>query len=519
MNTRGIEANGEVGDFRIERRIGAGGMGVVYQARQLSLDRPVALKVLGSALNQPADIARFRRAARAAARLNHPGIARVYFVGQDDQLCYMAMELIDGTPVQKLISRLAAAEGEGVNIDLLAKQSLADEPAAKAMRFDEKAETVADCPTQDVAGEGQYEVTPAGRRLAGSVQHVRRCCALVRDAALTLHYAHGQGVIHRDIKPGNLMLDRAGGVHLVDFGLARFFEDATVTQTGQLVGTPMYMSPEQVIGRSEPDIRTDIYSLGLVLYELLTFRPPLLAPSREELLRRIVTKALPPVGGANAAVPRELESVVHKATAKDPDERYPTAAEFAADIERFLNGDPVLAPPYRYRLDESEIAATRPGWILSIAACCIGLAILMATIGTVILGVLAIDWFTRTAIGDRLPAAVLVWGVCLVVLGAGLILLSYGTLSGRGWARRLGVVVALVVAAAAVSGMAAFCSFAYPEGFGANPNLVVGLIVSFLLFVTAVLAAYKLLQRQTREWFAFAGRVRSEQRQGRTAPR
>src|SRR5262249_7315876 len=146
--------------------------------------------------------------------------------------------------------------------------------------------------------------------------------------------------------------------------LARFYEDQTITYTGQLVGTPLYMSPEQIIGQRQLDGRTDVYSLGMVLHELLTLEPPITAPNRESLFRQIVTRPLPPLHWANRAVSENLSAVVHRALSKDPDERYATMADFAADLERVLAGKAVTAPPYRYRLDESEINARRPGAVL-----------------------------------------------------------------------------------------------------------------------------------------------------------
>ena len=160
------------------------------------------------------------------------------------------------------------------------------------------------------------------------------------------------------------MLDRDRRVHVIDFGLARFFEDATLTNTGALVGTPMYMSPEQVTGRFGIDHRTDIYSLGLVLYELLTLRRPIAAPTREGILRQIATKALPPVSWRNRAVPRDLEAVVHKATAKDPDERYQTAdaspPTWGTGSRQAGHGQ-----PYRYKFDVRRSSPTVPRRVCS----------------------------------------------------------------------------------------------------------------------------------------------------------
>ena len=152
-------------------------------------------------------------------------------------------------------------------------------------------------------------------------------------------------MVHRDVKPENLLLDRQGKVRLIDFGIARFFEDATVTSTGQLIGTPMYMSPEQVAGRLNVDHRTDVYSLGLVLYELLALSRPVVAPTREGVLRHVVTKALAPLTSLNKSVSNSLAAVVHKATAKDPDDRYQAADDLADDLLNVLDGKPVKAPP------------------------------------------------------------------------------------------------------------------------------------------------------------------------------
>ena len=207
-------------------------------------------------------------------------------------------------------------------------------------------------------------LSPQACELRTMPGYIRRVAEVIREAAQALAHAHEQGVVHRDIKPDNLLLDRQGKLHLIDFGVARFFEDQAVTYTGQLVGTPLYMSPEQVTGRGAIDARTDTYSLGLVLYEMLTLRPPIEANNREHLLRTIVTKPLVPVDWRNAAIPENLRRIVHKATQKDPDQRYRTAAELAADLQCFLTGKSVAAPAYMYRLDEREITAARPGQVV-----------------------------------------------------------------------------------------------------------------------------------------------------------
>ena len=235
------------------------------------------------------------------------------------------------------------------------------EAGKKEMRFDLASDEHEDLlPLNEDESGNADSVTPEAEYLMETKDYIRRCCEIAKDAALALDHAHQKGVTHRDIKPENLMLDRQGGVHIIDFGVARFRDDVSLSSTGALVGTPMYMSPEHIAGRVNIDHRSDIYSLGIVLYELLTLRAPHSAPTREGILRQIVNKAMPPVGWQNPGVSRELEAVVHKALARDPDERYQTAEGFAGDLQRFLRGETVTARPYRYKLDRREITNERP---------------------------------------------------------------------------------------------------------------------------------------------------------------
>ncbi len=301
-----LEAEVRVGDFVVERRLGSGGMGVVYQARQVSLGRVVALKVLGDALNRPDDIARFRREAQAVAKLDHPHIARVHYVGQDQQLCYMALEYVDGASIRRVLDAIDRDPKATIDSALEGLASVEDE--APVVRFDGSTVTM---PPADP--DRHRATTPGPTPRTTSAEHVRRCVEIARDAARALGHAHERGVVHRDVKPENLLLDRSGKVRLIDFGVARFFEDVTITSTGQIVGTPTYMSPEQVTGRLEIDHRTDVYSLGLVLFEMLTLGRAVDAPTREGVLRHVVTKALPPVAGLNKSVSPALMAVVHKA--------------------------------------------------------------------------------------------------------------------------------------------------------------------------------------------------------------
>jgi serine/threonine protein kinase len=533
----GLEAGVQIGDFRIERRLGAGGMGIVYQARQLSLDRPVALKVLGQALTQRADVSRFQREAQAAARLKHPAIAQVYFIGQDKHLCYLAMELIEGISLRQLLDRLGRASSAAATIDAVVKQELAEDANATPLRFDAPTEDAA-AGTVDVAATASINpyLSPAACELRSSPAYVRRVAEVVRDGARALAHAHEQGVVHRDIKPDNLLLDRGGQVHIIDFGVARFFDDQAVTYTGQLVGTPLYMSPEQVTGRGGIDARTDIYSLGLVLYELLALRPPIEASNREHLLRTIVTKPLPPVSWRNSAVPPELERIVHQATQKDADERYAAAAKLADDLERYLGGKPVAAPAYHFRLDEREIIAARPSPVVLAAFAFFVVAAFLFVTGVsfaVLLGVMGIG--SVDAGEMRLTAAIFgVGGTLLLAVG---IPTGRGILRARGWAWWAGVLAAAMLVLLAVVGLvglvqSAAWMLAMPDevqrilneaetgeqdgdgeyspiysALGFLVMLAVPLATGLALGSTAVWA---LLCRSTRDWFRFAAEIRRE---------
>lgn len=238
MASRDFESGMQIGDFLVKRRLGAGGMGVVYLARQLSMDRDVALKVLGGALTRPGDIVRFRREAQAAGRLHHASIAGVHCVEQDGQLCYMAMEYIDGITLRDLMDRLSRTTDPDSSIEGFLQSATDSDTNARppTVRFDDAAATTpagaeAPGPAADDYGDELEWGTWESRQLISSDRYIRRACELVRDAALALSHAHANGVIHRDIKPTNIMIDREGGVHVIDFGVARFFLPTSRSRT------------------------------------------------------------------------------------------------------------------------------------------------------------------------------------------------------------------------------------------------------------------------------------------------
>ena len=273
-----------LGDFRLLDELGRGGMGVVYRARQRSLDREVAVKVLPGHITLDVDaVARFRREATIAARLEHPNIVAIHSVGRDGDTHFFAMELIDGAPLQRLDPRT-------------------DRPR-----------TVRECV---------------------------ELCVTIGDA---LAHAHAQGVLHRDVKPSNILVRRDGSPVLTDFGLARDADKPSLTRTGTFAGTPHYVSPEQAAGRRDVDARTDVWSLGATLYELLTTKVPFDGDSTPEILDRIHrNEPVDPVRIVPDLAP-DLAAIVLKALEKEPARRYATMTAFVADLRAFLEFRPVTA--------------------------------------------------------------------------------------------------------------------------------------------------------------------------------
>jgi serine/threonine protein kinase/predicted Zn-dependent protease len=312
-----------LGDFELLRELGRGGMGVVYEARQISLNRRVALKVLPPGLGLTGQaVQRFEREAHAAAKLHHTNIVPVYATGKDDGCHYYAMELIEGQPLSDVLRDLS---GTGSN-------PLLDRTVTQFSEGEEdRAESKPDTSQATSAITSLTDSQSGGRKWFDAV------AKLIAEVADALEYAHGRGVIHRDIKPANLMLSSDGKLCVTDFGLARVAQEPGMTVSGSLMGTPAYMSPEQIaVGRVKLDHRTDIYSLGAVLYEMLSHRRPFPGESREEVLSGILTKDPRPPRRFNPRIPLDLETICLKAMEKDPDKRYATAGEFANDLRQYL---------------------------------------------------------------------------------------------------------------------------------------------------------------------------------------
>lgn len=312
-----------LGDFRIVRQLGRGGMGVVYEAFQMSLARSVALKVLpfAAALDER-HRKRFLIEAQSAAQLHHPNIVPVYAVGCERGTHYYAMQLIDGQPISASV-------------------------------FDSPLQSI-DKPLSDRVAStigNHQEATLRGNKSLGSFSsrnqardRNRTIAAMIADTADALEYAHSCGIVHRDIKPGNLLLDVTGKIWITDFGLAQIATNEQMTQTGDLLGTLRYMSPEQASGhRGVVDERSDVYSLGATLYELLTRKTMCQGSDRQEILHQILNTDPIPLRKWDRSIPEELETITLKALRHSPSDRYGSAKAFGDDLRRYLNENPILA--------------------------------------------------------------------------------------------------------------------------------------------------------------------------------
>jgi WD40 repeat protein len=278
------------GDYELVGEIARGGMGVVYRARQVSLSRFVALKMIAAGqLATPAAMQRFHTEAEAAARLDHPHIVPIYEIGQYEGQHYYSMKLIEGGTLA------------GLN---------------------------ADCRVRDADWQ-------------------QRAAALLSTVARAVHYAHQRGILHRDLKPRNILLDEAGEPHITDFGLAKLLEvDGSITNSVTLLGTPAYMAPEQAAGGAKQLTTTaDIYSLGAILYELLTGQPPFMGEMSVEVLRQVCEREPAPPRALNPLVDRDLETICQKCLSKEPQKRYASAELMAQDLDHWRNGEPILARP------------------------------------------------------------------------------------------------------------------------------------------------------------------------------
>lgn len=316
-----------LGDFRLIREIGRGGMGVVYEAHQVSLDRTVALKVLPAHLTIRKDaVTRFQREASTASRLKHPGIVEIYSIGESEGNHFFAMELIEGSPLDQVINQL---DNKG-------------EFPLKGCHFREAVRQLTlTAKKHEVSFEPESESGALWER-----SYIEISCRIIAQVAEALEHAHEAGVIHRDIKPSNILIKPDGSAVLTDFGLARAEGLPNLSVTGELAGTPHYLAPEQATPKSkELDLRVDLYSLGVTLYELLTLIRPYEGKTFQEVLNKIVSKDPPLPRSKNNLIPKDLETICLMALEKNPDYRYQDASTFKEDLLNFLEFGPIKARP------------------------------------------------------------------------------------------------------------------------------------------------------------------------------
>ena len=302
----GIQQFERIGKYEPIRELGAGSMGVVFLARCTETGEDVALKVLAFNLAVSARaVQRFRREMVAASKLEHPGIVEIIEVGEDLGLLFIAMEYIEGPSLEELLEHAARAHAAGGSAEL-------------------------DLPRR--------EGDPTGP--------VGRVAKIVLGVAEALQHAHQRGIIHRDVKPANILIDAEGRPKLLDFGLAKDVSELSISSTGDLAGTPCYMSPEQAMSkRVEIDHRTDIFSLGVVFYEMLARHRPFAGDTLQRLFFEITFKEPEPLRRLRPDLPRDAITICEKAISKDPDHRFPDAGEMAQDLRRFLNHESIVARP------------------------------------------------------------------------------------------------------------------------------------------------------------------------------
>ncbi|MBX7103005.1 MAG: protein kinase [Gemmataceae bacterium] len=338
-----------IGDYLIVREIARGGMGIVYEAVQASLGRQVALKVLPSGpCNRGAFLDRFRREARAAARLHHTNIVPVYGVGDADGLHYYAMQYIEGMGLDAVVKEVRRRRGLAP-IDIaqathtLDIQTRTHESADQGGEFELGPTSI--LPTVQESSSQLPAAAHGGEQLTFLADHIgsryfRSIARLGVQAAEALAYAHDQGVLHRDVKPSNILLDKHGIVWITDFGLAKL-EGDDLTGTGDIVGTLRYMAPERFKALS--DSRSDVYALGMTLYEMIALQPAFEDDDRLRMVERINSEKPKRLGVLAPGCPRDLETIILKSIAKDPADRYLSAAELADDLRRFLTDRPIKA--------------------------------------------------------------------------------------------------------------------------------------------------------------------------------
>lgn len=387
-----LEELGTLGDFRLIREVGRGGMGVVYEAEQITLRRRVALKVLPfAAALDSRQLERFRNEALAAANLRHDHIVPVFAVGMERGVHFYAMQFIEGQSLATLVDTLGDRKaGPGERPDSRSGSGVA--PAARGpdattapAHHAVSATPVTGVTMKTASATALPENISRSMQSGGKNRH-RWVAELGLQAAGGLEHAHQMGVVHRDIKPANLLLDGRGQLWIADFGLARVSQDPGLTRTGEILGTLRYASPEQALGKPGlVDHRSDVYSLGATLYELLTLHPLFGGKDRNALLAQIAQDEPIAPRKLDPTIPLELETIVLKACSKERDDRYGSAREMAEDLGRFLDDRPILARPPSL-LERAARFGRRHKGIAVTGLAALGILLVGLSVATVLVG-------------------------------------------------------------------------------------------------------------------------------------
>jgi len=428
-------------DFQILREIGRGGMGIVYEAIQKSLGRRIALKVLPhQVFFDNKKLKRFRREARAAGALNHPNIVTIHSVGHQNGLHYIVMHLVEGMGLDVLVDVIARNLGVQSNHHLPTTKVHQSDPLAEALaaallsdNFSQTAKqsylfqreiaktrsqnaSCAENPTVAVSfsntlgqpsPEDSRSTIPPLQQTAARIlsamgdTYWRSVARVIQQAASALAHAHTTGTLHRDIKPANLMIDRAGVMWVTDVGLAKAMEENDVSRSGELVGTLRYMAPEQL--RGVTDTRSDLYSLGLTLYELICFRPAFCGRSQSELIGQITRGSPATPRSINPSIPSDLEAIVLKAIAESPKNRYQTGEEFTMALQRFLGHHSLRTAPLVHVQNQRETTCIKWNWSsLTTAVLSLSVAIIVGGIMYLMASSKRINASVSTNSGDEI---------------------------------------------------------------------------------------------------------------------
>ena len=379
--TEVLTQGSRLADFEVRAELGRGGMGVVYRARQISLDRDVALKVLPHfARHGRSAVERFRREAQAAARLNHANVVPVYAQGEHEGHYFYAMKLVRGDSLDGVIQskpQLLSSTHAATSSSALGGFSWRLSAGSTKIEGEASREHGSPAPESEPAevDDRAADAPPPVRTLAD----YRHIASLLSGVADGLAHAHAEGVVHRDIKPQNLILGEDHRLYITDFGLARLGDQPHLTLSGEVMGTPSYLSPEQTRGEvGAIDHRTDIYSLGVTLYEMITGRRPFKGETREQIIRAVCDTEPTRPRQIVFDIPRDLETVCLRAMNKEPAGRYPAAEALAEDLRRFSDGRPILSRPVR--APERAVKWVRRHKALSAAAAA-GFAMIIAATG------------------------------------------------------------------------------------------------------------------------------------------